>query len=75
MAETNEVLKRGYDPGMDKDAAMELMSSKSIELADIASRMVDELTKAGCSYDEMSRLSDLMYENVKKATEIIYGVE
>ena len=75
MAEINDVLQRGYDPGMDKGAAMELMPSKSIEVANIVSRMVDELTAAGCPYDEMSRLSNLMYENVKKDIDRVYGVE
>ncbi|MDE6022939.1 MAG: serine/threonine protein kinase, partial [Muribaculaceae bacterium] len=40
MAEINEVLKRDYEPGMDKEAAMSLMSSKSVELANILGRMV-----------------------------------
>ncbi|MDE6341155.1 MAG: serine/threonine protein kinase [Muribaculaceae bacterium] len=75
MAEMNEVLERDYEPGMDLDAAMSLMSSKSIEVANISSRMVDELTMAGCPYGEMSRLSDLLYENMKKTVERIYGLK
>ena len=75
LAEMNDALQRDYEPGMDKEAAMELMSSKSIEVANISSRMVDELTAAGCPYDEMSRLSNLMYDNMKKTVYRIYGVE
>ena len=75
MAEMNDVLARDYEPGMDKEAAMKLMSSKSIEAANILSRMVDELTMAGCPYDEMSRLSNMMYDHVKKRVDSIYGVE
>lgn len=75
MAEMNDVLERDYDPGMDKDAAMALMSSKCVEVANILSRMVEELTIAGCPYDEMSRLSNLMYDNMEKKIDIIYGVE
>ncbi len=75
MAEMNELLERDCEPGVDKEAAMSLMSSKSVELANISSRMVDELTIAGCPYDEMSRLSNLMYENMKKAVDKVYGNE
>lgn len=75
MSELNDVLKRDYEPGMDKDAAMSLTSSKSIEMANIVSRMVDELTMAGCPYDEMSRLGNLMVDNMKKAVDSIYGDE
>lgn len=75
MAEMNDVLQRGYESGMDKEAAVSLLSSKGIEVANISSRMVEELTMAGCPYDEMTRLSNLMYENMKKTVDRIYGVE
>lgn len=71
LAEMSTVLARDYTPGMDKEAASTLLASKSIEVANISSRMVHELTAAGCPYDEMTRLSNLLFERWERTADEI----
>lgn len=62
--------------GFDKETGLYIDSialSRSRIAADIANRMISELSEAGCPHGEMTRLANLMYENMELAIEKIDG--
>ncbi len=54
-------LGRGFDQGRG-EYIDSIVQAKAIIAPDIMNRMVSELERAGCPYDEMTRLCNLMYE-------------
>lgn len=62
--------------GFDADTGMyidSIVNSRALIAPDIMNRMISELSEAGCPYDEMTRLGNLMFENMNLAIEKIDG--
>ncbi|MDE6017921.1 MAG: serine/threonine protein kinase [Muribaculaceae bacterium] len=50
-----------------------IVNARAIIAPDIMNRMIYELSEAGCPYDEMTRLGNLMFDNAKLAVEKLDG--
>lgn len=50
-----------------------IVNSRAIVGPQIMNRMIRELSEADCPYDEMTRLGNLMFENMQSAIEKVDG--
>ncbi len=77
MAELSGEINRlgcGFDAktGMYIDS---IVNSRAIIAPEIMNRMISALSDAGCPYDEMTRLGNLMFDNMKLAIEKVDGIK
>ncbi len=52
-----------------------IVNSRAIIAPEIMNRMISALSDAGCPYDEMTRLGNLMFENMQSAIEKVDGIK
>lgn len=66
-------LGRGYDVQRG-EYVDSIVLVRARVIPDIMNRMVNELTEAGCTYDELSFFTSLMFDNSNRAVEKIDGI-